>query len=78
VPNVFTPNDDDKNPVMKVQTNSTIYRFSIFNRFGDEIYSNSSGEWDGGAAPAGVYFWYLKYNGCEEQKELRGWVQVFR
>jgi hypothetical protein len=43
VPNVFTPNGDNKNAVMKVETNATISRFTIFNRFGDEIHSNTSG-----------------------------------
>jgi gliding motility-associated-like protein len=78
VPNVFTPNGDDKNQVFKVETNSTISRFTIFNRFGAEVNSNVAGEWDGGEAPAGVYFWYLKYNGCDQQKEAKGWVQLLR
>lgn len=78
VPNVFTVNGDDKNPEFKVATTFPITSFSIFNRHGDIIYSNSSGTWDGGQAPAGVYYWYLRYNGCEEAKELKGWVQVMR
>lgn len=78
VPNFFTPNGDADNPVMKVQTNSTIYRFSIFNRYGDEIHSDISGEWDGGNAPAGVYFWYLNYRACDQEHELRGWVNLQR
>lgn len=55
VPNVFTPNGDENNPVFKVQTESEISMFRIFNRYGKEIYSNPKGEWDGDSAPAGVY-----------------------
>jgi len=78
VPNFFTPNGDDKNPVLKVQTTSRILTFSIFNRYGDEIYSNASGEWDGGEAPSGQYFWYLKYVGCDQERERKGWVSLRR
>jgi gliding motility-associated-like protein len=78
VPNVFTPNGDEKNPVFKVETKSTISYFSIFNRYGEEIHSNAAGEWDGGEAPAGVYFWRLQYKACSRQKELKGWVHLVR
>jgi hypothetical protein len=78
VPNVFTANGDDKNPEFRVETTSPITLFSIFNRHGDMIYSSPSGQWDGGDAPTGVYYWYLRYNGCDEEKELKGWVHVMR
>jgi gliding motility-associated-like protein len=78
VPNVFTPNGDDANPVFKVETTLPISRFVILNRFGKEIHSSTDGLWTGGDAPPGVYFWYLTYLGCDQQKELKGWVQLIR
>jgi hypothetical protein len=78
VPNVFTPNGDDKNPVFKAETTSAISRFSIFNRQGTLVYSNIAGGWDGGDAPSGVHFWYMKYRGCDQEKEAKGWVHLLR
>lgn len=78
VPNVFTPNGDNKNPVFKVETNTTISLLSVFNRDGVKIHSDPAGKWDGGGVSSGVYFWYLKYIGCDGQKEKKGWVQVMK
>lgn len=78
VPNVFTPNGDAKNPVFKVETTSAISHFTIFNRYGQEIYRSKVGTWDGRDAAPGVYFWQLRYDGCDEQKEAKGWVHLVR
>lgn len=78
VPNVFTPNGDDKNPRLEIQTTRNIKQFMVFNRYGSEIYRNINGTWDGGESPTGIYYWYLKYEGCDEEKELKGWVHLIR
>ena len=78
VPNVFTPNGDEKNSVFEVKTALPISRFSIFNRYGKEVYSNTAGVWDGGDSPVDVYYWYLSYQGCDQEKELKAWVQLVR
>jgi gliding motility-associated-like protein len=79
IPNVFTPNGDDKNAVFKAITNSAISRFSIFTRDGSLVYSNNTGEWDGGQAPSGVYYWYVTYQGCDDElHEAKGWVHLLR
>jgi gliding motility-associated-like protein len=78
VPNVFTPNGDDKNQTFKVETANPISAFKIYNRYGREVYSNSSGEWTGNDASSGVYFWRLTYDGCGETTELKGWVHLLR
>ena len=78
VPNVFTPNGDDYNPTFKVMSPFQIVQLKIFNRYGAEIYSAASPEWDGGNAPSGTYFWHIKYEGCETPRVLKGWVSLVR
>lgn len=79
VPNVFTPNGDVYNPTFSIESTSNILQLKIFNRYGHEIYSSPTGQWDGGEAPAGVYYWYIKYQGCDTRdKELKGWVSLLR
>jgi hypothetical protein len=79
VPNVFTPNGDAFNSLFKVETTFQLSQFIIINRQGQHMYSDVSGQWDGGDAPAGVYFWYLKYNGCDNKNiERKGWLNLLR
>jgi gliding motility-associated-like protein len=49
IPNAFTPNGDGLNDVFKVKGEATQFQASIFNRWGEEIYSWSDpeGGWDG-------------------------------
>ncbi|MBL0153247.1 MAG: gliding motility-associated C-terminal domain-containing protein [Chitinophagaceae bacterium] len=67
VPNVFTPNGDGKNDVLKVYGNYLAsMRFSIFNQWGELIFvsTNLNTGWDGTyknkAQPVGVYAYTLK------------------
>lgn len=67
VPNVFTPNGDGKNDVLKVYGNYLAsMRFSIFNQWGELIFvsTNLSTGWDGTyknkPQPVGVYAYTLK------------------
>ena len=69
VPNAFTPNNDGKNDLFKVlgYDNLSFFRFTVYNRWGAELFSSSVPErgWDGTLKgkpqPAGVYVWVLKY-----------------
>lgn len=53
VPNAFTPNGDNQNDVMRVRSNFaeqiTEFRFIIYNRWGQEVYSSDDifESWDG-------------------------------
>ena len=62
VPNTFTPNDDGVNDVFMAKgENINIFELSIFNRYGEEVFSTDNIEdgWDGTfkgkASPMGVY-----------------------
>jgi hypothetical protein len=59
-------------------TTFPIISLTIYNRFGKEIHYTTNGIWDGGESPAGVYYWHLKYHGCDQPKDLKGWVQLIR
>lgn len=71
VPNAFSPNQDGLNdyflPLLSTDYEMEIFRFSIFDRWGQEVYRfiNNSPGWDGTIrgrpAPIGVYTWALTY-----------------
>jgi gliding motility-associated-like protein len=76
VPNVFTPNGDNKNDRFKlIEEGLTDIRFSIYNRWGLELFSwqGFKGEWDGSykgnPLPDGTYFYLV-----EAQSECTGTV----
>jgi gliding motility-associated-like protein len=67
VPNVFSPNGDGKNDILKVySTTLKSMEFSIFNQWGEMIFrtTNINGGWDGTAKgklqPGTVYIYVLK------------------
>lgn len=68
IPNAFSPNGDGRNDVFKIGnlTHQRIMSFSIFNRWGKEVYKagiNQNG-WDGmyngSPAPIDTYFYYIE------------------
>jgi len=67
IPNVFSPNGDGLNDDLKVSMNCkvsyTIVSFSVFDRWGQEIFRTQTPEttpWNGASAP-GVYVYRLEY-----------------
>jgi gliding motility-associated-like protein len=94
IPNVFTPNGDEKNDkfiFQKEQMPTSIKYFSIkiYNRWGNKIYEyeDNNGDWEGwdgetigfGKAPAGVYFYSIIYEGWNGERKIRkGYVHLFR
>ncbi|HEU5291827.1 MAG TPA: gliding motility-associated C-terminal domain-containing protein, partial [Cyclobacteriaceae bacterium] len=80
IPNVFTPNGDDKNETFYVRNlPESGSKLSITNRWGKEVYSsnnyNPSNLWDGGSSPDGVYYYRLQINGGGT---YTGWVEIVR
>jgi gliding motility-associated-like protein len=83
MPNVFTPNGDNYNPVFKpiVFNHMLEADLKIINRWGQEVYYTRDAQqgWDGGNSPSGVYYWLLRYWGKSGTSgTLRGWVQLLR
>ncbi len=82
VPNLFTPNQDGKNDVLKVYglSSSQRLRFQIFNREGnlvyeanDEVMATSTG-WNGTSngvtQPSGLYYWKVEGETTRGEKIL--------
>lgn len=85
VPNVFSPNDDNLNEIFRiVKTNSIdIMEFRVFNRWGEVVYDNPTGEWDGKFRGqdqvSDVYTYYIVLRlPNTEQVELAGDVLLMR
>ncbi|MBX2963243.1 MAG: gliding motility-associated C-terminal domain-containing protein [Cyclobacteriaceae bacterium] len=78
-PNVFTPNGDQFNSDFHFETNTEVLLLRIFNRYGELIYNSPDGSWQGGDYPAGMYYWFANFRGCDEEvMEMKGWVQLIR
>ncbi len=73
VPNVFTPNGDGVNDVLKVSYESLVsFRAAIFNRWGKKIHSWDDPDqgWDGGDSKPGVYFIVVEAKGADGQEYM--------
>lgn len=84
IPNVFTPNNDDKNdyfyPVIYSEVEN--YNFIIFNRWGEMIFESTSQyeKWDGlckgKKVPEGVYYYVLVYRNSISEHSKKGTVTI--
>ncbi|RTQ49553.1 PKD domain-containing protein [Hymenobacter gummosus] len=76
VPNVITPNGDDKNDVFEV-TRSCPPRLQVFTRWGNKVYDNPDyrNDWNGGTQAAGTYYYLLTFPNGQTQK---GWLEIVR
>ena len=86
IPNSFTPNGDKKNDVFRIPPGIgfELQRFSIYNRFGNLIFSthdNSKG-WDGyykgSRAPIGTYAYIIEGSDQKGKILLKGTVMLLR
>jgi gliding motility-associated-like protein len=61
IPNVITPNDDEVNDIFVVPEELKGSQLQIYNRWGEDIYYNSSYQntWTGEGQSAGVYYYTL-------------------
>ena len=88
VPNTFTPNDDEHNELFRPVTafvSEVGYKFSIFSRNGQEIFSTNDplkgwdGKYNGSPAQIGNYVYHLEYiNGVGELTEKIDVVTLIR
>lgn len=87
VPNAFTPDGDEFNPVFKaVDYLGLICEFTIYNRWGELVWSGTSAMdgWDGTIkgkkAPSGIYTWIitLTTNNGIASKQIQGHVTLVR
>lgn len=72
IPNILTPNKDNKNDFFFIKNIEQFpgTRIKIFNRWGTKIFESSdyTNNWDGNKAPDGVYFYEVSAPGLEVKK----------
>ncbi len=86
IPNAFTPDGDDINPVFKpVVYDVDDYEFIVYNRWGKEVYrtGKTSEGWDGThngkESPVGVYVWLVRFRNDQQIFEQHlGHVSLIR
>ena len=92
VPNVFTPNGDNKNDLFTWQIEgikTEDFSLKIFNRWGTKVFETNdlTGAWDGKDdflkidAPAGTYFYVMQgieNTNAKDQSEFRGDLTLIR
>ncbi|MBI2280778.1 MAG: gliding motility-associated C-terminal domain-containing protein [Bacteroidetes bacterium] len=82
VPNVFTPNGDDKNDVFEFNyKNITELNCVIFNRWGKQVAEITAPDksWDGKNGSDGTYFYVLKAKGLDDiDYNLKGTISLIR
>jgi gliding motility-associated-like protein len=93
MPNVFTPNNDGKNDLLKPISCPLFVEevtFVIYNRWGNKVFetTDKSINWDGNTTdgqelPAGTYYYQVtvKFKTLQKESEpvtTKGWVQLLR
>ena len=76
IPNVFTPNGDQYNEVLKIPGICLPYELTIYNRWGNMVYKNSEcyNDFDGSTLPDGNYYFQIK----DSENTYKGWVTIIR
>ncbi|MBS1634991.1 MAG: gliding motility-associated C-terminal domain-containing protein [Bacteroidetes bacterium] len=91
IPEIFSPNGDGKNDTWEIKglDNYPDNKVTVFNRWGDQVYSNApyKSDWDGqntgdksllgkGILPVGTYYFILELGNGD--KPITGYVQITR
>jgi gliding motility-associated-like protein len=76
VPNIITPNGDEKNDTFRVITDARV-DLKIFNRWGKVLYKDTDYQdnWNGEDVPAGTYYYEIQ---LEDNASCKGWLQVLK
>jgi len=85
VPNIFTPNDDNKNdyflitPINEIST----FRINIFNRYGQKIFETEdiniswNGKINNKKLESGIYYYVIDYKTNSASKTLKGFLELY-
>jgi gliding motility-associated-like protein len=85
IPNVFTPDNNQKNDVFYIKGLPAQYHLVIYNRWGQKVYSQQNKQefWDGNLANgskahSGIYYYLLTLNQNNKSKLIKGSVNLIR
>lgn len=76
IPSAFTPNNDDKNDLFRVYAEGvTILDFKIYDRWGELVYDDPAGSWDGTEndkdLPSDVYLYRISIKFPDGHEEVK-------
>jgi gliding motility-associated-like protein len=76
IPNVITPNGDQKNDYFKA-TNGCPARLQVFSRWGTKVFEAAQyrNDWNGDKLPNGVYYYLLQQ---ADGTSIKGWLEISR
>ncbi|KUG08233.1 gliding motility-associated C-terminal domain-containing protein [Solirubrum puertoriconensis] len=76
IPNIITPNADNKNDVFEVSAGCPP-SLQVFSRWGKKVYEDAAyrNTWGGGNQPAGTYYYLLRY---VDGRTAKGWLEIQR
>ncbi|WP_205500312.1 SBBP repeat-containing protein [Rufibacter psychrotolerans] len=83
VPNIITPNGDQKNDAFEVQVagapGSSI-GLTVYNRHGKQVYShaNYQNNWAGEGLSESTYFYLVQVKAGDQVNSYKGWVEIVR
>ncbi len=85
VPNVFTPNGDQNNDFIEVETDgTTVYQFTIFTRTGMRVFQSTSPRvfWDGrsnsgNALKEGIYYYVIEESDNSDPFRKAGFIYLY-
>jgi hypothetical protein len=78
VPNIITPNGDQRNDTFAPKVGGCPGRLRVYSRWGQLVFDSPvyHDEWDGAGLPAGIYYYLL--GGNEGSSRTKGWVEIVR
>lgn len=77
IPNVITPNGDQKNDRWKIQNIERLpNQIRLYNRWGDQVMkiSDYKNDWSGEGLPHDTYFFLIDFSSCGT--EIKGWLHI--
>ncbi|MDB5274168.1 MAG: hypothetical protein JWO58_2535 [Chitinophagaceae bacterium] len=77
IPNLITPNNDNKNDTFEIKSLGEKGKLSIWNTWGTEIYKNDAydNSWNASSVEAGIYYFSYQLADCPV---YTGWLQVLK
>ncbi|UOQ98902.1 gliding motility-associated C-terminal domain-containing protein [Hymenobacter sp. 5317J-9] len=81
-PTVLTPNNDDKNDVLRLKiADVTGYHIRVYSRWGRKVYEgyDAAQGWNAADNSAGMYYYQVSYTDCAGRlQEYKSWVEVVK
>ncbi|QKG53323.1 gliding motility-associated C-terminal domain-containing protein [Hymenobacter sp. BRD67] len=78
IPNIFTPNGDNRNDLFVTRLGGCPPRLQVFSRWGQQVYENAAYQntWDGTGLAPGLY--YYLFTPPDGGTPIKGWVELIR